>query len=82
MKFLIKFQKTALNIAVENGDSEIVQLLLSNEKTDLNSVDTIFFSFENEISINNSWFYLNIFIKRADKNERKCKIYPKQKARQ
>lgn len=42
MKFLIKFQKTALNIAVENGDSEIVQLLLSNEKTDLNSVDTIF----------------------------------------
>lgn len=37
MKFIISvFNKTALNIAVENGSVEIVQLLLTKKNIDVN----------------------------------------------
>ena len=36
MKLSLDFQSTALNIAVERGNSEIIQLLLSNPKIDVN----------------------------------------------
>ena len=36
MKLYFNIQKTALHIAVEKGNVEIVQLLLMNEKLDIN----------------------------------------------
>lgn len=36
MKFLFQFQRTALVSAIERNNYNIVQLLLSNEKTDPN----------------------------------------------
>ena len=36
MKFILDFQKTPLCIAVEKQNVEIIQLLLANEKIDVN----------------------------------------------
>ena len=36
MKFIFDFKKTPLCIAVENQNFEIVQLLLNNDKLDVN----------------------------------------------
>lgn len=36
------FYKTAMHIAVEDNDVEIVRLLLANEKININMIDEIF----------------------------------------
>lgn len=41
MKFHFKIHKTALNIAEEKGDSEIINLLLSCDKIEEGSSDKI-----------------------------------------
>ena len=40
--FIFLFYKTALHIAVENGNIEIVQLLLTSKKIDVNILKILF----------------------------------------
>ena len=49
MKFYIKFQKTALHIAIELGKTEIVRLLLSYDKINVNATNILSNLFFNEI---------------------------------
>lgn len=43
MRFLFKIHKTALRFAVENRNIEIVKLLLSNDKVDVNIINILIF---------------------------------------
>ena len=49
-EILILFYKTALYLAVEKGNIEIIKLLLSNDKLDINILNILIISF-NKIQI-------------------------------
>ena len=51
MKSLINFHKTPLYIAVEKGDFEIVQILLSHPKIDINLQSVLYVNISNSIQI-------------------------------
>lgn len=38
MKFYLKIQKTVLHFAADNGNIEIIQILLKNKNMDINSL--------------------------------------------
>ena len=42
MKFILKYYETALYLAVEKGNIEIIKLLLENEKIDTNILNILF----------------------------------------
>ena len=45
MKFLILFYKTAFYLAVEKENLEIIKLLLTNDKIDINIINIFLISF-------------------------------------
>ena len=43
MELLLKFSRTSLHIAVENGNAEIVKMLLSKKEIDINALLILLF---------------------------------------
>ena len=46
MKLLLFTHKTALHLAIEKGNIEMIQLLLENEKLDVNLLSISYFNIE------------------------------------
>lgn len=53
-------------MAVENGDSEIIQLLLSSHRADLDLTDKVNLIFLNNVLIWISWFIFGLFMEKAN----------------
>ena len=45
MKFFVKLYKTALHMAIEQENCKLINLLISNEKTDINSLFILKYSY-------------------------------------
>ena len=62
MKFIICFNRTALHMAVERKNVEIIKLLLSNPNIDISVENEIYYFYSFKVFLMNFMIFINIFL--------------------